>query len=169
MIDSQNHVVVGRFGRVFGVRGYITVHSFTRPRDNILDYSPWFALIGGKLQRLEVLDKQSRPKSAVALIEGYQQREAAASLVNVYIAIERNQLPGLPQGQYYWDELIGLQVSNQQGIEFGVVKNLMNTGSTDVLIVEGERRRLIPFQMDRFIISVDLEQKHILVDWDADL
>jgi 16S rRNA processing protein RimM len=81
-------------------------------------------------------------------------------------------LPAAKPGEFYWLDLIGLQVINQQGVELGVVDHLMETGANDVLVVrdkkQANKEQLVPFVIDKFVKSVDLENKTILVDWDAD-
>ena len=123
-------------------------------------------------------------KTVVAKLEDCNDRDAAMSYIGTEVAIERHQLEELSgQNEYYWRDLIGLRVINQQGIELGVVKSLMETGANDVLVVvsdmgsesvpvEGAEKetieRLIPWTMNNAIIAVDLENRVIEVDWDPD-
>lgn len=84
------------------------------------------------------------------------------------IGVRRDQLPALSPGEYYWKDLIGLQVVNIEGDDFGTVDKLLETGANDVLVVKGEQERLIPFVMKQVIVEVDLQQGQIRVDWDKD-
>ena len=168
MDKSTDWVVVGRFGRTHGVKGFITVHSYTDPRDNILRYTDWHADIAKQWQPLKIVHIEANDKSILAQIEGYREREQVANLTNVDIAVSRAQLPSLKPGEYYWHELVGMQVVNQKGQVFGQVKDIMPTGSNDVLVVEGERRHLIPYLPDRFILDINPSQGLITVDWDMD-
>lgn len=84
------------------------------------------------------------------------------------IGICRDQLPAPGAGEYYWNDLEGLEVRNLQGESLGVVDHLMETGANDVLVVRGERERLIPFLQGQVVISVDLDEQRIQVDWDKD-
>ena len=77
-------------------------------------------------------------------------------------------MPTLQPGEYFWNDLIGLQVQNLEGEDFGRVDHLLETGANDVLVVKGERERLIPFVMKQVIVEIDLEQGRIRVDWDKD-
>ncbi|MBA2653354.1 MAG: ribosome maturation factor RimM [Tatlockia sp.] len=168
MDNSTDWVVVGRFGRAHGIKGFITIHSFTEPRDNILSYADWHAYINRQWQPLKILHIETNNKSILAQIEGYPEREQVAILANVEIAISRAQLPALEKGDYYWDQLIGMQVINQQGQNFGRVVEIMPTGTNDVLVVEGDKRHLIPYLPGKYVIDVDLSQSLISVDWDMD-
>ena len=82
------------------------------------------------------------------------------------IAICRNQLPTADTGEYYWADLVGLRVRTVEGVELGTVDHLMETGANDVLVVRGDRERLIPFVRGPVIREVDLEHGCIEVDWD---
>jgi len=79
----------------------------------------------------------------------------------------REQLPKLRGEDYYWDDLIGLEVINKEKVNLGVVQSLIATGSNDVLIVMGERKRLIPY-ISSVVLCVDLASKIIEVDWGQD-
>ncbi|KTD62526.1 16S rRNA-processing protein RimM [Legionella spiritensis] len=163
-----DRVVIGRFGRTHGVKGFITIHSFTVPRDNILSYTQWHALIDKRWQPINALRVNSTDKHILALIEGFADRDQAARLTNVDIAVSRDQLPELEPGDYYWHELTGMTVVNRQGFQFGIVSDIMPTGSNDVLVVEGDKRYLIPYLPGRFVIQVDKEGRRITVDWDTE-
>jgi 16S rRNA processing protein RimM len=84
------------------------------------------------------------------------------------ISIRRQQLPEVESGDVYWTDLIGLKVVNLQGENLGVVDHLLETGANDVLVVKGERERLIPFVRDTVVIEIDQGGERILVDWDKD-
>ena len=115
-------------------------------------------------------------KTVIAQLEHCENRDEAQVYIGSEIAIEENQLEQLRnKNEFYWRELIGLRVINQQEVELGVVKSLMETGANDVLVVASEegtetekKERLIPWTMQQAIIAVDLQQGVIEVDWDPD-
>ncbi len=168
MNTLEDWVIVGRFGRPHGIKGLVTVYSFTEPNDNILSYSDWHAYLNYSWQPIKVLSVQIHTKSIVAQIEGFSEREAVARLTNVEIAIHKAQLATLAAGEYYWHQLVGMKVINQQGLSFGQVIEVMPTGSNDVLVVQGEKRYLIPYLLGQFIIEIDDKTQTITVDWDMD-
>jgi len=104
----------------------------------------------------------------VARIEGCDDRDQAAALVDQEIAVTRERLPPTRSDEFYWVDLEGLAVETLDGVRLGLVSHLFATGSNDVLVVVGERERLLPFVWDEVIRSVDLEQRLIRVDWDPD-
>ena len=160
-------VTLGRIVGLYGVRGWVKVHSHTRPPAEILKYSAW--RIGSNDEYRELALAESRPhgKAIVARFEGYTDREQAAELVGSDIAVSVSQLPPPGKGEYYWAQLEGLKVVNLAGQELGVVSHLIETGANDVLVVKGERERLIPYTTD-VIRNVDLDGGVLRVDWDAE-
>lgn len=156
--------MVGRIIGLYGVRGWVRVFSETAPMENILGLSPW--LVAG--QRREVLDGRRHGKGLVARLAGCEDRDQAAALVGAAIAIRRAQLPPPEPDEFYWADLEGLAVTTLGGVALGRVSRLFATGANDVLVVQGERERLVPFVWDQVIRAVDLEQGQILVDWDPD-
>ena len=96
-------------------------------------------------------------------------RNAAEMLIGWDIYVDYTQLPSLKSGEYYWSDLIGLDVENTEGIFLGVIESLLETGANDVIIVQGEERQhAIPFIHQRTVLDVDLEARKMRVDWDAD-
>lgn len=168
MNKKTNWVVIGRFGRPHGIKGFVRVHSFTDPSDNILRYSDWHVFLNKQWQPVKLLAIEVHNKTIIAQIEGYPERELVASLTNADIAIQESQLAILEAGEYYWHQLIGMNVINQTGDSFGTVIEIMPTGSNDVLVVQGDRRHLIPYLPGQYVIDINENQKVITVDWDVD-
>jgi len=165
---DEDLVVMGFVRGAFGVRGWVKVHADTEFTDSLFDYPVWWLGSNGKWQAYTFVDGQVRPKELVAQLEGIEGRDQAEALRGMQIAVPRAELPEAEEGEYYWTDLIGLQVSNLQGVVFGSVIELMETGANDVLVVDdGQQRRLIPF-VDAVVSEVDLDQRRITVDWGAD-
>jgi len=161
-------LVLGRVSGLFGVGGWVKVHSYTQPRDGITHYSHWLLRENEGWRSYQVLSGRPQGRSVVARLARIDDRDQAARLVGREIAIDRDQLATLPQGEYYWDQLIGLQVVNRLGESLGEVWGMMETGANDVLLVRGERERLIPWVPGSVVMSVELDSGTIHVDWEAD-
>jgi len=189
--DEQNgnrtseKVILGRITGVYGVKGWLKIFSYTDPIESIVDYSPWYIRPENKKKspwiKVKLKAGKRHAKTVVAKLEHCNDRDEAQVYIGSEIAIELNQLEQLrDKNEFYWRDLIGLRVINQQKIELGVVKSLMETGANDVLVVVSEevtekegaetenKERLIPWTMQQAIIAVDLEQGVIEVDWDPD-
>ncbi len=166
--STESPVVLGRISGLFGVRGWVKIHSYTGPRESILRYRRWQLLLNGQLSDVSVQQGHRQGKGVVAQLEGFDDRTAAELLVGAEIRVDRGDLKPLATGEYYWMDLIGCQVANLADESLGEVVDLMETGANDVLVVQqGGSERLIPF-VDPWIVSVDLEGGQIRVDWDAD-
>lgn len=165
--DTQR-LIIGRINGLYGVRGWVKVYSYTDPITNILAYRPWQLRQHGAWHSTNVQQGQAHGKGIIAQLEGCFDRDQAARLLGAEIAILREQLPPPPPDEYYWSDLIGLTVLNQAGQTLGVVTQLLETGAHDVLVVQGERERLIPFVLAHCVLAVDLTAQQIRVDWDAD-
>lgn len=168
MNTVEDWIIIGRFGRPHGIKGFVIVHSFTEPLDNIMQY-PWHAQLNKQWHPLVVQQIKTTDKYILALIEGYETREKAALLTNVDIAMPYQALPDLKEGEFYWHELIGMRVLNEQAVELGVVTGLMPTGAHDILLVKHEQHEcMIPYVLDRIVLSVNQSDNTIIVDWDAE-
>ena len=179
MVDTPRSddemILLGKVSGVFGVKGWVKIHSDTEPRENILTYSPWYLQRQGRWQAYRLLAGKRQGKTVIAQLEDVSDRDVAAELRDTRIAIRRSQLPSAEEGHYYWSDLVGLQVVTTDGVELGEIDALMETGANDVLVVHEKTRtgqkpveRLIPFIQDGVIKSIDLSKGQMVVDWDAD-
>jgi len=165
---SSEPVVLGRISGLFGVRGWVKVFSYTDPREAVLQYTTWLLHRDGTWQATKVAEGQRHGKSVIAHLDGVDDREQAQALVGSEIAVSRASMPQPDDGHYYWLDIIGLAVVDKHGAEFGNVASMLETGAHDVMVVQGERERLIPFVQDEVILDVDLALRQIKVDWDWD-
>lgn len=169
----SRRLTLGRVAGVYGVKGWVKLRSFTRPIDNLLDFREfWFAkgegyagrLAEGKLHGDGIVARLSGPDGK--LIED---RDIAASLIGTEIQVERSQMPRLDAGEYYWFDLVGLEVRNVEGVVLGKVDEVTSNGAQDVLVVlDGETERLIPFVHGPIIQSVSPGDGVIVADWQPD-
>ena len=158
---------MGRVSAPFGVKGWIKVQQFTAAAANLLSYTVWWIGRDGAWMKYAVSNAQVHGRSVVAQLEGCEDREAAARFKGMQVAIPRDVLPQTAANEFYWADLIGLKVVNNAAQDFGQVVGILETGANDVLVVEGERERLIPFIAD-VVKQVDLGSGVIRVDWGAD-
>lgn len=169
MTDSEiQPVLLGRIEGLYGVKGWVKVFSYTKPREAILNYDHWLVLRNDQWRPLALLQGKRHGKSVIACLEGIEDRDAAAGLLGCDVGVARGDLPDIESGRYYWTDLEGMKVVDRGGDEIGKVAYVMETGANDVLVTVGERERLIPFVADKVILDVDLANGVITVDWDWD-
>jgi 16S rRNA processing protein RimM len=160
------YVQLGHIAGVHGVRGWVKIHSETEPREAIFEYQPW--LLGAARREVRLSEGRRHGKRLIALLEGVEDRDQAEELLNEAILVPREQLPALAKGSYYWADLEGLSVELEDGTVLGTIVNMVATGANDVMVVQGDRERLIPFVPGQWVKEVRLDQGAVVVDWDPE-
>jgi 16S rRNA processing protein RimM len=163
----SSEILIARFGKTYGIHGWIKINSYTTPVEKVLEYDCWLIKQDAQWVPLNLEAKKLHGNSIIAKIKGYDNPESVKYFTNQEIAVAKEQLQQLPENEYYWSDLIGLTVVNLQGVVLGTVQELMGTGVNDVLVVTGDRRRLIPY-LSQVVIAVELGKKQITVDWGED-
>ena len=157
---------VGRLNGPWGVAGAVKVFSYTDPPEQIFDYQPWRT--DGSPGLLHVRSWRRQGPRLVAEIEEIPDREWAERLAGLTLSIPRTALPAPPAGQYYWQDLVGLEVVNREHVPLGRVRELLDAGVHDVLVIDRAgpgADHLVPFVPGRFVEAVDLDAGRIVVDW----
>jgi 16S rRNA processing protein RimM len=162
-------VVMGRVVGGQGLQGWVKVQTFTEHLDSLLDYDTWY--LGNDKhpwREFKVQGCNVHTKVVVAKLEGISDRTAADKCKGLLVGVPRSSLPAQAEDEYYWSDLIGMQVINLEGAELGTVESLIETGANDVLCVRNEQGEiLIPF-LAQVVQQVSLAEKLIRVDWQAD-
>ena len=167
--DEHAPVIIGQITGLHGINGGLKVYSYTRPRERIFNYQPWLLYLGGNWVEKSITSiQESGKKSKVVYLAGVIDRDAAGVLVDKEIAVYRHQLKPLPDGEFYWHDLLGLEVIDKQGNRLGTVIDMQETGANDVMVIQGSDRQLIPWVMGEVIQAVDLEGGTITIDWSED-
>lgn len=168
METGSKRLIVGRISGIYGVKGFVRVFSDTEPRAAIAEYPELWVERAGVWQLLEVEEGRAHGRGVVLKFRESQDREAAQALMGSTLAIERDWLPPLDEGEFYWADLQGLQVETLDGLALGRVDGFIETGANDVMVVRGERERLIPWVRGMYVKDVDVVAGRIRVDWDPE-
>ncbi len=161
-------VVMGRVSGLFGIEGWVRVFSHTEPRAGIIHYAPVFLRRQDEWQPFKIEAGRAHGAGVVLKFAGCDNRDQAIALLQADIAVRRAQLPPPAPGEYYWADLQGLRVITVDDVELGTVSHLLATGANDVLVVKGERERLLPFVRGQVVVEIDLERRFLRVNWDPD-
>ena len=181
-------IELGRIQEAFGIKGWVRIHAHSSNTDALFAAKEWhlqppepkfargFSVFSGVVS-VKVGEIKAQAAGIVARIEGLDDRNVAEALKGVRISVPRSAFPATPEGEYYWVDLIGLCVVNREGVEMGIVRDLMPTGPNSVLVLEytettadGKEQsleRMIPF-VDAYVDKVDQQARLITVDWQAD-
>ena len=172
-------VPVGTVGRAHGVRGWVRVRSDMEPPEDLLRHDTWLVERAGAWRPVAVRSARPHGSVLVAHLEGVEDRDAAAELAGTRVGLSRDALPALDDGQYYWVDLIGLEVLDEGGESLGVVRKMIETGANDVMVIgpgsdpggppsPGEAvaaERIVPFVTGDVVREVDLDAGRIRVSW----
>ena len=167
------YVELGKLVGVWGVKGWVKLHSYTRNRADISQYKTWY------LQKprseadpvaIQVLNCREQGQGIVAQLDGVNDRDQAMTMSGQVIFVKQSDLPDLPAGEFYWQQLIGLKVKNETGV-IGEVSSILETGANDVLVCKNSRQGkadvLIPYT-EEVVLEVDVDSGTMLVDWNPD-
>ncbi|WP_329841592.1 ribosome maturation factor RimM [Stenotrophomonas sepilia] len=169
MKDIERRILLGRVVGAFGVRGEIKLESWTEPRSAIFRYQPWIVRSpSGVETTVEGVRGRDSGKHLVARFPGVEDRDVVEAMRGTEIYVARSALPPPKPDEYYWVDLEGLDVTTTEGVALGQVSHLFSTGANDVVVVRGDRERMIPFVQPDFVKSVDFEANLIVVDWDPE-
>ncbi len=159
-------VTLGRVSGLLGVKGWLKIFSYTDPRDSIVDFETWVLRIGNDEQTVELEGSRKHARTVAVKLKAIDDRDQEQTLVGADIAVERYALAPCQPGEFYWADLQGSAVVTVQGESLGRLDYLFETGGHDVMVVIGDRQRLIPFVQGKVVREVRLEQRLIVVDWD---
>ena len=161
-------VVMGKVLVPYGVNGWVKVYSFTEKIESFLTYKKLFLSQDQKnWLEIKVKDIKLHGKTIIANFSEIADRTQAESYKDYLIGVQKNLLPKLKEDQYYWNDLIGCEVLNLQNISFGLVDTFIKTGANDVIVVKGDKERLIPYTA-RTVLKADTINAKIIVDWDEE-
>ena len=172
-------IEVGRIADAWGIKGWFKVLSHSADPEALFSSKRWYlqpAERGAKTFSgtllLKVRDAKDHSGTVVATAQEVDDRDAAEALRGARIFVPRSSFPTAGTDEYYWVDLIGLAVVNREGVQLGVVKELLSTGPQTVLVLEHEAdgkpmERMIPF-VSAYVDAVDLPGKRITVDWQPD-
>lgn len=169
MKDTGRRILLGRVVGAFGVRGEIKLESWTEPRSAIFRYQPWILKSpAGREWELAGARGRESGKHLIAVFPNITDRDMVEALHGTEISVTRSALPPPKADEYYWVDLEGLRVVTVDGVALGIVSHLFSTGSNDVMMVIGERERLVPFVQPDYVKSVDFDKGEVVVDWDPE-
>jgi 16S rRNA processing protein RimM len=190
-------IEVGRIADAWGIKGWFKVLPHSASPEALFSSKRWFLLPPDRPMKpkrpleaaatksdaaawteplvLRIKESKDHSDTLVATAHDINDRTAAESLRGARIFVPRSSFPTAGEGEYYWVDLIGLDVVNREGVVLGQVRDLMSTGPQTVLVIEASAEaeggkpieRMIPF-VSAFVDGVDLPAKRITVDWQPD-
>jgi len=172
-------IEVGRIADAWGIKGWFKVLPYSADPEALFSSKSWYLMPTEKgaktfsgVMTIAIAEAKIHSGTVVASARDVIDRNAAEALRGSRIFVSRNNFPAARKDEYYWVDLIGLNVINREGVLLGIVKELLATGAQTVLVMDYEQdgktqERMIPF-VSVYIDDVDLPARRILVDWQAD-
>jgi len=177
---NHSQVVIAKITGVYGIKGWVKIHSFTEPMENFIGFVQERGCViegpaGSKALAFDQVKRHG--KGLVGHITGVDDRDKAALFAKSLIKVDSTELPDLGSDEFYWHQLEGLSVvieAEKDQLCLGKVDHLLETGANDVLVVKAckgsidDQERLIPYLPEQVIKQVDIKSGHIVVDWDPE-
>lgn len=156
-------LVVGKLRRPHGLCGEILLEILTDFPERLIANVEVYA--GDEHQPLCIRSARQHKQALLVTFDGYDDRESVGELRNKFVYVLTDDRPPLPDGEYYFHELTGLQVVTDKGENLGVLTNILETGANDVYIVHppDEGKDILLPAIDPVILEIDLEQSQMLV------
>ena len=173
-MPNASEIRLGSISGRHGVKGWVKVYSYTDPLESIFEYSPLILRKDGLEKHITILNGQISGKRLIAQIEGVETWEHAEKLIGYDVYVEREAMPKLEHGEFYWFQLEGLMVENEGGVILGKIDHMLETGANDVMALKpidisvDNEERLIPYSTNVIVKEVDLIKGKIVVDWEVD-
>ena len=172
-------IEVGRIQDAWGIKGWFRVLPYSADPEALFSSKRWFLLPAEKgaksfsgVAMLAIVEAKIHSNTVVASARAIEDRSAAEALRGARIFVARSNFPAAKRDEFYWVDLIGLDVVNREGVALGTVRELLSTGAQTVLVMDYQQdgktqERMIPF-VSVYVDDVDLPARRILVDWQAD-
>ena len=167
-MSYDNYIIVGQVLTTHGIKGFLTIKSFTFIPKDIFKYTLYIKL-DDKFKEIEIEDFNFMPKKTIMKIVGINDIEDCQAYIGKELLVSKKNLPKAGEDEYYWYDLIGSNVINQDGIELGYIDDLFTSGENDILIIKNEdatKEIFIPF-LKKHIIS--FKEKILIVRWKNEL
>lgn len=171
---TANLIPAGKINGAFGIKGWVKIFSHTSPRENIFNYKTLYLKRKDESLVVKILEGKIQGKKLIVRLSDVVNVDDAEALIGYDVYIDAKAMPKLAEGDYYWSDLIGMDVVSKEGTLFGSVHQMIETGANDVMEVTpksdsvDQETRLIPFVFDHVVLSIRPELSQITVDWQLD-
>jgi len=157
---EKNLFPIGRVLKPHGVKGKMKVEYFGEDLHRFFSYREVF-IEGdkGKPESYEILEASPHPPRLILRLKGIEKIEEAEPMIGKTILVEKEALPELEEGEYYWIDLMGIEVETREGKRIGKVKEIFSTGAHDIYVVEGKRGEIFLPAIEDVIQSIDLKKR----------
>lgn len=161
-------VELGAVRGPYGLKGEVRIQPFDADASVLRSTTRWWLVSKGSTQAVDVLGVRPYGDVLLARWRDWTVPESVEALKGARVAVSRSAFPALPDGEYYWTDLIGSTVLNREGEQLGRVTGLSNNGAQDLLSIEGEYGPLLVPLVPAYVDKVDVQAREVRVDWQVD-
>ena len=162
-MSLNKKILIAKIQAHQGLNGWLKVYSYSETKQKFSEYKYFFIQKDNNVVRLDIEDI-SIGKSIKVKFKNFNCREDSQEYIGKEIFINENQLDALEANQFYWNELIGLTVYLNNGKKIGIVSDIIETGSNDVLVIKGKEEILVPYVFGESVMEVAVEEKKIIIN-----
>lgn len=165
-MEGTEYCLIGKVIKPHGVRGKIKIEYFGEDLKGFSSYPKIYVEIApGQWKSYEILKVFPQPPRLIIQLKGVERREETDPLIGKEIYVKKKEMPKLAKGEYYWFEILGLEVKTKEGKILGRIKEIFPTGANDVYVVKGKRREIFLPAIEKVIEEIDLERGVMEVTW----
>ncbi|MBT3697076.1 MAG: 16S rRNA processing protein RimM [Gammaproteobacteria bacterium] len=167
-MSYDSHIIVGKILTTHGIKGWFTIGSYTSSPKDIFDYK-LKVLVNNEFEELLITEHNLMPKKIIMKVDGIETIASCEEYIGLDLYTAIDELPKVENNEYYWHDLIGCNVFNEEDILLGVADSLFNSGDNDILVVKNDNSKkeiLIPFLKSNIIL---VEKNKIIVRWSNDI
>lgn len=167
--SKEEYILIGVISKAHGMRGEVKIYCYSEQPDNFNNYRQVVLVDkkGNNSPHLTIRKSRPQGKMAIALLDTITDRNRAEYIEGMGVLLPKDQLPETEKNEYYWHQLIGKSVIDQEGKLLGTVKEIFSNGAQDVLVVKTTQQEiLIPIVAD---IVLETDHEKVVIDPPAGL
>lgn len=164
MLNNEEFVLIGKVLGTHGIRGQLRVMPYSGDSGSISGLKQFYlATTSGPGEPYVIARSAPYKKQVLVTLRGYDDINAVQVFVGREVYIRRDQLPRLPDGEYYWIDLIGLKVLTTGGESLGTLKDILQTGENDVYVVQSAAREYLIPAIEEVVVEIDLAGRRMII------
>ena len=154
-MNNENAIKIGKVISTHGINGWLAIHSYSHPSENIKDYNT-FLIMEDKIKSIKILKLKVMPKKIIVQLEDYDDINISQRIIGENIYINATEIPSLNKGEYYWRDIEGLAAYTTQDLFIGSVDFIFNNGANDVLAIKQNGKYVyIPYVSEYVKVIID--------------
>lgn len=160
---QSDFLLIGKVAKPHGLRGQVKVHSYASSNESFFAGRKIFMSQGEEMKPLLISEVKVQSQSLLIHFQGLDNRQQAEAISGSSLYLREQDLQTLPEGEYYWYQLIKSRVYNDQGLFLGILEEIFSTAAHDIWVIRNASKELLLPAVEDFVISVDLSRGEIRI------